>query len=151
VRAINHALTGAIIGLTIAEPLVAVPLAVASHFVCDVIPHYGSKRPNDQELRTDLFRNLLYLDVVLCSCLAAVLAVRQPAHWVVAAVCAFAAAAPDFMSLKRYLAIRRHQPWHSNAYSRFASTIQWFERPIGAVVEVAWFIAAIVILIPLLG
>jgi hypothetical protein len=149
VRAINHALTGAIIGLTVTEPLIAVPLAVASHYVCDAIPHYGANLPNDQELRSKLFRNLLYIDTVLCFVLVIVLAVWQPAYWLLAAICAFAAAAPDWLSFNRYWAVRRHRVWHNNnVYYRFAKGIQWFERPIGAVVEVAWFTGCIALLLP---
>ena len=149
-RAINHALTGAVIGLTITEPLIAVPAAVVSHYVCDMIPHFGLNQPMDRELRSKPFRNLLYLDAVLCLGLVGVLAALRPQHWLLAAVCAFAAAAPDLMSFNRYQAVLRHRPWHGNVYSRFAHGIQWFERPVGAVVEVAWFAAAIALLWPFL-
>lgn len=149
-RAINHALTGAVIGFAIGEPLLAVPVAVASHYVCDAIPHFGLNLPMAQELGGKLFRNLLYLDVVLCFGLVVILAVLQPQHWLLAAVCAFAAAAPDLLSINRYRAVLRHRPWQGNAYSRFAHNIQWFERPVGAVVEVAWFAAAIALLWPFL-
>lgn len=147
-RAINHALTGAFIGLTVSEPLLAVPLAVASHYVCDAIPHYGRNLPETQELRSKLFRNLLYIDAVLCFGLVVLLGWLRPQHWLLAAVCASAAAAPDWLSFNRYWAVRRHRPWHGNRYSRFASGIQWFERPIGAVVEVAWFIAMLIMIDP---
>lgn len=149
-RAINHALTGSIIGLIVAEPLAAIPLAVLSHYVCDVIPHFGRQLSVGEELRSNFFRNLLYADAVLCFGLVAVLAVVRPVHWPLAVVCAFAAAAPDFLSANRYMRIRSHRPWHAGRYSHFAAAIQWFERPIGAVVEVAWFIAGIVLLAPFL-
>jgi hypothetical protein len=147
-RAINHALTGAVIGLAVAEPVAAVPLAVLSHYVCDVIPHYGTGLSGIEEIRSNLFRNLLYLDTVLCVGLAAVLGVLRPAHWPLAVICAFVATAPDLLSISRYIRIRHHHPWHAGWYSRFATGIQWFERPIGAVVEVAWFISAIILLVP---
>ena len=35
-----HALTGAAIGLRLKHPLKAIPVAVASHFVLDTIPHW---------------------------------------------------------------------------------------------------------------
>jgi hypothetical protein len=147
-RAINHALTGAIIGLVVGEPLIAVPAALASHFVCDVIPHYGSSLPDSEEIKSQLFRRLLYADAILCVGLVALLAVRQPVHWWLAAVCAFVAASPDLLSINRYIRANTHKQWRSGPYVAFASRIQWFERPIGAVVEVAWFVAAIILLIP---
>ena len=44
--ATNHALTGAIIGLVIGEPVLAIALAFASHFICDALPPVGSQDPN---------------------------------------------------------------------------------------------------------
>lgn len=149
-RAVNHALTGALIGLMVAEPALAVPAAVVSHYVCDVIPHYGSSLKGNKALRATSFRNGLYVDAALCLGIVVLLASRQPAHWLLAAVCAFAAAAPDLLSINRYWKAVSHKSWQPNLYSRFATSIQWFERPIGAAVEVTWFGAAIALLSPFL-
>jgi hypothetical protein len=149
-RAINHALTGAVIGLAVSEPVVAIPLAVLSHYICDVIPHYGRGLTQAQELRSDFFRNLIYIDAVLCLGLVVILGVARPVHWPLAVACAFAAAAPDFLSINRYIRVRYNRSWRPGRYSRFAAGIQWFERPIGAVVETAWFVACIVLLMPFL-
>ncbi len=153
-RAINHALTGAIIGLAIGEPLIAVPAAVASHFVMDAIPHHGdsgNQKARLEMVRSNFFRQLLYADAFLCFCLVLLLATNRPAHWFLAAVCAFAAAAPDLLSFNLYrraLSGKGLQP--RTLYGKFASKIQWFERPIGAVVEVTWFVAALLFLLPFL-
>lgn len=147
-RAINHALTGAIIGLAVESPAIAVPTAVLSHYVCDVIPHFGANLPGNTELKSGRFRNLLYGDVVLCGLLVLLLAVLRPHHWLVAAACAFAAAAPDFLSVTKYVQVRRGKAWKPGWYNKFAHGIQWFERPIGAVVEVAWLVAAVAIIAP---
>jgi hypothetical protein len=149
-RAINHALTGAVIGLAIAEPAAAIPLAIVSHFVCDAIPHYGQNDPEDQRLQSSLFRRLIYFDTILCFGLVILLAINRPINWQLAVICAFLAAAPDLLSINKYRHALAHTKYHPNLYSKFASQIQWFERPIGVVVEVAWFIGAIVLLIPLL-
>src|SRR5487761_1750853 len=104
-RAINHALTGAFIGLVVGEPLVAVPVAVASHYVMDAIPHYGNNRTQKarlQHVRGLLFRRLPYVDALLCGVLVLVMATDRPLHWFLAAVCAFAAAAPDLLSFNLY-------------------------------------------------
>ncbi|HVV26132.1 MAG TPA: hypothetical protein VHC21_03840 [Candidatus Saccharimonadales bacterium] len=148
--ATNHALTGALIGLVVGEPLIALPAALVSHFVCDAIPHFGSALPPQVNLRRNNFRNYLILEFCLCVLLVAVLAVLRPEHWFLAAVCAFLATSPDLLSIDRYLKVRRGQHWKRGAYGKFACGIQWFERPIGAVVEAAWFIAAIVLLVPFL-
>ena len=147
-RAINHVLTGALIGFVVVEPVAAIPLAVASHYVCDVIPHHGYTTNKNKQLRTTAFRNSLYIDAALCFGLVLILATSQPVHWLLAGVCAFAAAAPDLLSINHYLKVLARKSWRPNLYSRFATGIQWFERPVGAVVEVAWLIAAVSLLQP---
>lgn len=146
--ATNHALTGTVIGLVIGEPLIALPVALASHFVCDAIPHFGRQLPNNGYLKTSEFQSYLLITGGLCVALIAGLAIFRPQHWALASVCAFAAAAPDLLSLNRYLKVRRGKPWKGGLFSKFACGIQWFERPIGMAVEVAWAIAAIILILP---
>lgn len=148
--AINHALTGAIIGLVVGEPLIALPAALISHFVCDALPHFGSADSPAKRLRTNNFRNYLILEFCLCVLLVVCLAVFQPQHWFLASVCAFLATSPDLLWINKYLKLRRGKRWKRNAYEKFAGNIQWFEKPIGAVVEVAWLVAGLIILIPFL-
>jgi len=144
--AINHALTGSLIGLIIGQPLAAVPLAIGSHFVCDAIPHFGTGLPNKVLLKTDAFRNYLFAEGLLCFLLVCVLAFVRPEHWLLASICAFAAASPDLLSFNGYQKTRRGLNWEAGRYVKFAGGIQWFERPIGAVVEVAWFTGAVILL-----
>lgn len=148
--ATNHAMTGAAIGLLLGEPLLAVPAAVISHYFCDTFPHYTSAMPSEKLLKTTGFRNYLVLEAFLCGLLVVMLAVIRPEHWLLAAFCAFAAAAPDFLWLPRYIKTLRGQQWRPNLYSRLALRIQWFIKPIGAWVELAWFIAMAAIILPFL-
>lgn len=145
-RAINHALTGALIGLTVTEPAFAVPAAFVSHFVCDSIPHYGAQKTTPKMLRAAFFRQLLYVDAVMCFALVAVLAASRPAAWLLAAVCAFAAASPDFLWIPRYRRALLNRPWRPGPFTKFAGDIQWFQRPIGAAVDLAWFAVGVVLL-----
>ncbi|MFI5270658.1 MAG: hypothetical protein ACHQT9_01260 [Candidatus Saccharimonadales bacterium] len=148
-RAINHALTGAAIGFIVTEPALSVPLAFASHFVLDVIPHSGSSRDKNVELKSKMFKYILIIDSILCILFIAILALFHPHNWVIAAICAFVAAMPDFYSFPKYLRARRNKNQKEQGlYGKFASNIQWFERPIGWFVEAAWFIALIIILLP---
>ncbi len=141
--ATNHALTGAFIGLIVGQPLIALPAALASHFVCDALPHFGRNMPEKALLKSAWFRHYLILEFVVCVAIVAALAVFQPQHWQLAVICAFAAASPDLLSLPRYLDAVRNKHWQHNWYTRFAKDIQWFERPIGGVVEIVWFAAMI--------
>jgi hypothetical protein len=149
-RALNHAVTGALIGLSVGQPLVAVPAALASHFVLDVIPHYDNKNTPSKKLVSRAFKLGLVVDAFLCGVLVAVLYGRQPYHWALAAVCAFVAASPDLLSFPRFLKANQGKSYKLKGYFRWAQEIQWFERPIGAAVEIAWLVAGIVLLLPFL-
>lgn len=144
--AINHALTGTVIGLIVGEPLIAVPAALASHFVCDALPHFGSNSP-DKWLKTKGFRKYLVTDAGLCVLLVGLLALFHPQHWLLAAICAFVATSPDLLWINKYLKISRGRRWKRNVLERLAGRIQWFAKPIGAVVEVAWFIGATIVIL----
>ena len=146
--ATNHALTGAVIGLIVGQPLIAVPTALASHFVCDALPHFKVNLPDKVLLKTKGFRDYLIADASLCVLLVAALATFRPQHWLLAAICAFVATSPDLLWINKYLKTRSGKRYTRGAFGKFAGNIQWFQRPIGGVVEVAWFIAAIIILIP---
>lgn len=139
----NHAMTGALIGLLLPQPLIAVPLAIASHFICDAIPHFGG---GDNAISSRWFKRLLQVDALGCLLLVIVLAVMQPVGWPLAILAAFLAASPDIMWLPKFLHARHGHDvtWHEgNPVLWFHTHIQWFERPIGAAVEVAWAAACI--------
>lgn len=148
--AVNHALTGTAIGLLVGQPLLAIPAAVASHFVCDALPHFASSLPDPVLMKSARFRDYLIAEAGLCFAIVLGLTVLRPEHWLLAAICAFAAAAPDLLSVNKYLAMRRGKQWKPGRYIKFANGIQWFARPIGAVVEVAWFIGVLIVIIPFL-
>ncbi|MHB1864609.1 MAG: hypothetical protein ACYCPS_00375 [Candidatus Saccharimonadales bacterium] len=144
-RAISHSLTGALIGLTVIEPAIAVPAAFISHFALDALPHYGHKGEKN-DLTSKSFAVLLISDTVLCIALVIVLAISKPIHWPLAAVCAFVAAAPDFFSVKLFYRAIKRLPYKPGLFVRFASAIQWFEKPIGLVVELTWVICILICL-----
>lgn len=139
--ATNHALTGGAIGLISGRPLLAIPAALLSHFICDVIPHYGTdKRNAAKHLGGQNFARYLMLDGAGCIILVAVLALRRPEHWLLAATCAFVATSPDLLWIPKFLRARRGQkPVNKTWFTKFAADIQWFQRPIGWPVEAAWF------------
>lgn len=143
--ATNHALTGAIIGFTVATPLAFV-VAILSHFVLDAIPHFGSDEPDSQRIKKGWFEKYLVAEFVLCVAIVVFLRVQSPEFWFIPALCAFLATSPDLASYRRFSLTRKNKPFKPNLYERFAGGIQWFEKPIGAVVELAWGACAIVIL-----
>lgn len=144
----NHALTGTLIGLTVGNPWLALPLALASHFICDAIPHYGA---GQQAIATKRFQQQLIVEALVCASIVLILAFLQPQHWVVGAVAAFVATSPDFMWINKFRRAQSGKPQlvKQAFILRFHAWIQWFERPSGAIVEIAWLTAMLVFLIPL--
>jgi hypothetical protein len=148
--ATNHALTGAIIGLSITNPFLAVPLSVASHFAQDAIPHFSVDPKRD--VVSSWLPKLLVVDLSLCVALAVLLIVLRPPHWQLACICGFGATSPDLMWVKKFIHARQTgEIVHSTALiPRFHSRIQWFTKPIGIAVEIVWAIGASLVLAALI-
>lgn len=139
----NHALTGALIGLGVANPALALPLAFLSHFVCDAIPHYDPPVSDKAERLGSrrFFWEFLVLGAGLCALVVVVLALARPQHWLLAAVCAFLAASPDLFSIRRFVYVKRtgkdmpRRSW----FGRLHSSIQWLTGPKLFWLELVWF------------
>lgn len=146
--ATNHALTGAAIGIFISNPAAALVTAFISHFLLDALPHYGSS--DEKYLKSKRFALYLVLEAFLCFLIVLMLFILRPHHWLIAAICAFLAASPDLYWIRKYRAARANRNYRENMFGRFAGRIQWFQKPIGAYVEVAWLIGIIILLLPVL-
>lgn len=146
--ATNHALTGALIGLSVSSPLLAVVLAFGSHFVLDGVPHYeGAKR----DVASKRFAGYLVLEALVCSGLVATLFLAHPERWLLASICAFTATSPDFMWTNSFLQAHKTHNYVPPTYAlaRFHAWVQWFEHPSGAIVEIVWAVMAIFLLVKL--
>lgn len=146
-RAINHALTGSIIGFSIGNPI-AIPIAFASHFVLDSLPHYRDRSRSEVEFHNSKeFKGLLVIDAILCGLLVFVLGISGADNWQLAALCAFAATSPDLFSIPRFKrSITEKKEYIGNAFQRFHKKIQWGEKSWGKYVEIVWFGASVAIL-----
>ena len=145
----NHALTGALIGLSVSNPALALPLAFLSHFVLDVIPHYDIAELDDAErLKSkQFFYEYILLGAGLCFVIVLVLALKRPEHWPLAALCAFVATSADLFWLPRYLYIRRTgKDRQLNPFLRFHNDIQWKTGPNLWWVEALWFVGSATLL-----
>lgn len=147
-RAINHALTGAVIGLSVSNPVVALPLAFASHLALDAVPHYDPEGNEESLFRTTLFNYLLILDAILCALLVLFLFIAVPDDWLLAAVCAFLAASPDLFWIPGYLRVVRTGKFKRtrNAFMRFHGWVQWATGPKYWFVEAIWFFGMLALL-----
>lgn len=104
-----------------------------------------------QWLRSNIFKRILIIDIMLCFVVAGTIFAIHPTHWLTAIACAFVATSPDFYWIGKFkdaLAHRSAKRLHGFGY--FASVIQWFQKPIGAIVEIAWLVAMLALLAPFL-
>jgi hypothetical protein len=144
VTAPNHALTGAVIGLSVDNPLLAGTLAFLSHFVCDMIPHYDMAEP-DMAKRLDSRQftvTYLVIPALLCLVIVAALTTVRPERWLAATVCAFLATSPDLFWIPRYIHVKRTKivPPLRHWFFRFHDGPPWKTGPRLIWVEAVWFV-----------
>lgn len=133
-RAVNHGLTGAAIAVVVKQPMLAVPLALISHFVCDAIPHSGT---GNLDIRDKKFLRILYADMALAVVSTLAVASVWQERWWLVIVCAFFAASPDLAwAYYRYFNPRKKL----DSLSKFHKWIQWSETLRGYYLEAVWFI-----------
>ena len=134
--ATNHALSGALIGSVLPLPI-AIPVAFASHFLLDALPHYGITKKFRNKSR--LYRLLVTSDIVIAFVGSIGLAVLH--KWYMEAG-AYAAWAPDLLWVIYYFTHHKTlQIKPTNTFMKFHLAIQWCERPWGIFVELAFFAA----------
>jgi hypothetical protein len=143
---INHIFTGGLIGALMPQPLVAIPLAIASHFLLDMVPHYG-EHPQDKLHATQRIHRIILLDTLLGGLFFLGLILWQPENWPVIFAAAAFAQAPDLVWWPNYLRARRgitQKPY--NLLMRFHKMIQWSEsaRPFNKFVEAAWLVVIMI-------
>jgi len=126
----NHAATGMLIGAGVAFPA-AIPVAIASHFILDILPHYGI--PQKQRDKSIFWRIFFTLDFFAAWTLGFFgLLHHQPAmFWAGLAACS-----PDFFWVGRVVKNRsfnlsRNETW----FTRWHAGIQRYERSWGLWIE----------------
>lgn len=141
--ATNHALTGAAIATVIKQPLLAMPLAFASHFVCDAIPHFGV----DLKFRSRAMYIWLILDGIAALAAAGFLLLNGVENSVLLAVCGFLAMSPDLAWLHYGLKNQLGSFGSYDFITRIHHKIQWYQKTPGLVIELAWAILMINIIL----
>lgn len=140
--ATNHGLSGALIGLAITQPAVALPLAFVSHFVLDAVPHFGDLRFYESDKKRKLFHLYLFIDATLLAILISFLFISN-AGWLPLA-CLFMAGCPDFVHAYQYLFNKNFHERGSGPkkhwFMKFHKSIQWSETQKGLVVEIPFAI-----------
>ena len=136
--ATGHALTGALVATVVKQPLLAIPLAFLSHFVCDALPHLGFE---DFSFGSKILQRWLIVDGIVVALVLAsiVLFIASP---LLVVVCACVAMSPDVMWL--YHGLRGNTEDKHGSLATFHGAIQKYEEPIGVVVDIVWSLAMIV-------
>jgi hypothetical protein len=129
----NHALTGAAIGLAIQQPLLVVPFALASHFLLDILPHFGGHPIYEWEHKH--FFKVIGFDAILCS-LGIGFALWLAPHAALAILLGVVFAMLPDLTLIHYYTHGKPKHW----FHDFHLGIQWFERPPGIFVEAAYLV-----------
>ncbi len=137
--AVNHVLAGALIGATIQQPAIALPLALASHFILDAMPHFGFTYKGWQErLRHRKLVNVVAVyDIIILAIVTYLLLRASPSALVI--LCAIIALLPDLVWVYRFIIPEK---WGTKAPSegmwltKFHYTIQKYEFKEGIIIEV---------------
>ena len=138
----NHIVAGALIAAVIPQPLIALPLAFASHFVLDALPHFG-----DTEHHTWLhkkFHYILVFDALISTAFILALVVFQPEYWVLLIASGLLAVSPDALWLPYYLDELKGISREHSKLAKLFKWIQWGERPWGLYIEAAMLAALLV-------
>jgi hypothetical protein len=136
-------LAGALIGLAVQQPVLAVVLAFLSHFVMDALPHFGyaGQKGYEEALKHRLSYVMAIVTLVTTCVVLAVLAVYGA--WF-AIFTGLVAASPDAIGVYNWLAYEKHDRRATGVlklfHVRFHRAIQWCERPWGVAVEVLAFV-----------
>ena len=138
--------TGAVIAAGLNQPVLALPLAFASHFVLDSLPHFGYKTEGGLAvlLRKKFAYLVLAFEIAAFTYLVATLWAQPWWYFLFALL----AASPDSVMFYRYFFFElRHRTLPKLVpISRFHKRIQWGERPWGFAIEIAYYILMVNVL-----
>lgn len=149
--AANHVLTGALIGAVVKEPALALPLALASHFALDSLPHFGFSSWEQRKKHKNLLEIIVGIDLVMVIFVGNLL-LGGSVNWLVVA-CAFAAIAPDLVWVYRYIVperFGRREPARGFWLTEFHRNIQKREFPKGYIIEYVAFAVLLTAIINLI-
>lgn len=145
----NHAVTGALIAVSVRQPAVAVVLSFFAHFAMDAIPHFGLKISDVFERNNSAkFRKVLIIDVVLSAILLIMLPLllSESFNPVYIFLCMFACMSPDLVwGLRFYGELKNKVEKPKSLFSQFHNWVQWSETPKGIIVELIWFVIVLIL------
>lgn len=139
-RAINHTVTGALIGAVIGNPVLALPAALLSHVVLDMIPHSGDIKGGHTGI---WFKLELLVDAALSAAFLLSLALLQLSDWPILIACGILGAAPDLLWFPYWVWELQGKSRKKDSLSNFLSRIQWSETTQGYYIEAIWLVGSL--------
>jgi len=132
----NHLLAGSLIAKYLPLPI-AIPVAFASHFVLDALPHFGFKTIDERLEQKDsvLLKTMILLDVLVALIFATWLIYNNHLSWLLVGLVAFS---PDFIWIYRFIFqenFGKLRPRPGGRFIQFHAGLQKREFPRGWVVE----------------
>jgi hypothetical protein len=120
--------------LAAALPLpIALPLAFASHFVLDALPHYGI--PHKHRDLSSVWKIFTGFDFILAWLFIGGLSLYLHRYDIF--LCGLVAASPDFVWVYRIIRSKSYKlDSHHSKFSAWHAKIQRYERPWGIFIEV---------------
>lgn len=133
----NHLLTGAVLSKFLPLP-VALPLAFASHFVLDALPHFGFPNEGVSHKHSRRLYSVIALDFIVGIIIAVWLINDGHPTWLLGGLVAFS---PDLMWIYRFAIPEKFGKLPAskgNLLVQFHTNIQKYERQWGIFVELVY-------------
>ena len=132
--ALNHAVFGGIIAVTLQKPELIIPTAIIAHFAMDVMPHFGNSESFGTYSRK--YYRVIAVDTAITLLLATSMSVVWPSSAAIILLGGICACLPDFLWP---LAPKVDKKSLLGKFFRFHKRIQISETPQGILSELAWF------------
>lgn len=123
----NHLLTGAALAKFLPAPI-AIPLAFASHFVLDALPHFGYQTIEERMRYPGVFKLVITADVIFSVLIAISLIKSGHYFWFINGLIAYS---PDLLWIYRFTVEEKFgkvKPTKGNRFIQFHREIQKYER-----------------------
>lgn len=141
----NHVLTGAVLGKFLPLPL-ALPLALASHFILDALPHFGFANSEEQIKHIRSFKIVIAIDILLTALSSIWLLKSGHATWLLVGLVAYS---PDIVWIYRFIVEEKFgkiPPTKGNWFIQFHNNIQKYGRVWGMGIEAAYSLFVLALL-----
>ncbi len=134
--ATNHVVTGALIATSITNPAIALPLALLSHPLLDMVPHFNMLY--DPKVLKPSFIVILLIDMSIAASILLTILLSRPEHYLIILAGGILAASLDLLALPEFFDVIHHRAHKFGSVQAFLKKIQWSETTKGFAVEAAW-------------